>query len=66
MKYYTFEGANGETQIEKEIPADILERMQKMREALVDAVSVFDDELAMKYLDGGDISEDEVKSALRK
>ena len=66
MKYYTFEGANGETQIEREIPADILERMQKMREALVDAVSVFDDELAMKYLDGGDISEDEVKSALRK
>jgi elongation factor G len=36
-----------------------------MREALVDAVSVFDDELAMKYLEGEEISEDELKAALR-
>ena len=37
-----------------------------MREALVDAVSVFDDELAMKYLEGEEISADEIKAALRK
>jgi len=66
MKYYTFEGANGEQQVEHEIPADALEKAKKMREALVDAVSVFDDELAMKYLEGEEISADEIKAALRK
>lgn len=66
MKYYTFEGDNGEEQIEREIPADILEKAQSLRNALIDAVSVFDDELAMNYLDGKDISEEEIKKALRK
>jgi elongation factor G len=65
MKYYTFEGDNGEKQVEHEIPAEVLERAKSMREALVDAVSVFDDELAMKYLEGEDISEEELKAALR-
>lgn len=65
MKYYTFEGANGEQQVEHDIPADVLDRAKKMREALVDAVSVFDDELAMKYLEGEEISEAELKAALR-
>ena len=66
MKYYTFEGANGEQQIEHDIPADVLDKAKSMREALVDAVSIFDDELAMKYLEGEEISETELKAALRK
>lgn len=66
MKYYTFEGDNGEEQVEREIPADILEKANSLRNALIDAVSVFDDELAMNYLDGKEISEEEIKKALRK
>lgn len=65
MKYYTFEGANGEQQVEHDIPADVLDRAKSMREALVDAVSVFDDDLAMKYLEGEEITEEELKAALR-
>ena len=66
MKYYTFEGNNGENQVEHEIPAEVLDRAKTMREALVDAVSIFDDDLAMKYLEGEEIANDEITSALRK
>lgn len=66
MKYYTFEGANGEKQVEHDIPADVLDKAKAMREALIDAVSVFDDDLAMKYLEGEEISNDELRDALRK
>ena len=66
MKYYTFEGPNGENQVEHDIPADVLDKAKTMREELIDAVSLFDDDLAMKYLEGEEISNDEIKSALRK
>ncbi len=66
MKYYTFEGDNGEKQVERDIPADVLAKATSMREELVDAVSVFDDELAMNYLEGNEIGENELKAALRK
>lgn len=66
MKYYTFEGENGADQISHDIPAELLDKAVAMREELVDAVSVFDDDLAMKYLEGEEISMDELKSALRK
>lgn len=66
MKYYTFEGNNGEKQVEHDIPADVVDKAQIMREALIDAVSVFDDELAMKYLEGEEITAEEIRAALRK
>ena len=66
MKYYTFEGPNGENQVEHDIPADVLDKAKSMREELIDAVSLFDDDLAMKYLEGEEISNDEIQSALRK
>jgi elongation factor G len=65
MKYYTFEGENGEKQVEHDIPSEVVARAKTMREALVDAVSIFDDDLAMKYLDEEEISEEELKAALR-
>jgi len=65
MKYYTFEGANGETQVEHEIPADILSVAQAKKETLLDAISLFDDELAEKFLGGEEISEALIKKAIR-
>jgi len=65
MKYYTFEGANGETQLEHEIPADILSVAQSKKETLLDAISLFDDELAEKFLGGEEISEALIKKAIR-
>jgi elongation factor G len=65
MKYYTFEGDNGETQVEHDIPADIMEVAQSKRETLLDAISLFDDELAEKFLAGEEISEALIKKAIR-
>ena len=51
MKSYIFEGANGETITEGEVPADLLEEAQTRREAMLDAVSLFSDELMEAMLD---------------
>jgi elongation factor G len=66
MKYYTFEGDNGETQVAHEIPADIAETVAKYRETMMDAISVFDDEFAEKFLGGEEISEELLLKAMRK
>ncbi|MGB2752340.1 MAG: elongation factor G [Pyrinomonadaceae bacterium] len=48
-----------------DIPADLLEVSKAQREKLVEAVSAIDDDLMMKYLEGEEISEDEIRTALR-
>ena len=49
-----------------EIPADMLEKAQEYRQQLLEAVAESDDELMMKYLDGGDFTEDEINEGIRK
>jgi elongation factor G len=56
-------GAEYET---TEIPSELQETAKEWREKLVEAVSSIDDDLMMKYLEGEEISEDELHSALRK
>lgn len=51
---------------EEEIPADMLDKAKEYREALVEAIAETDDEIMMKYLEGEEISIDELKKALRK
>ena len=51
---------------EEDIPADMLEEAKKYREALVEAIAETDDDLMMKYLEGEEISVDELKKGLRK
>ncbi len=51
---------------EEEIPADMLEEAKKYREALVEAIAETDDDLMMKYLEGEEITVDELKKGLRK
>ena len=48
------------------IPADMLEQAQTYRDQMVEAIAATDDELMMKYLEGEEISVDELKAALRK
>ncbi len=48
-----------------EIPADLLDAAKEAREKLVEAVSAIDDDLMMKYLEGEEVSEDEIRVALR-
>jgi len=49
-----------------DIPADLVEAATAAREKLVEAVSSIDDDLMVKYLEGEEISEAEIRAALRK
>jgi elongation factor G len=49
-----------------DIPAELVDAATEAREKLVEAVSSVDDDLMMKYLEGEEISEDEIRTALRK
>ena len=49
-----------------DIPTDHIEQANEYRESLIEAVSDFDDDIANKYLEGEDISEDELRLAIRK
>jgi elongation factor G len=51
---------------EVDIPADLAERAAEFRLKLVEAAAETTDELMEKYLEGGDLSQDEIKLALRK
>jgi elongation factor G len=48
-----------------EIPAELVDAAKAAREKLVEAVSAIDDDLMMKYLEGEEISQDEIRVALR-
>lgn len=55
------------TQIEEiEIPEDMKELAVEYRAAMVEAIAELDEDLMMKYLDGEEISEEELKTVLRK
>lgn len=49
-----------------EIPADLQADAEVWREKLLDAVASIDDDVAMKYLEGEEVTPDELRAALRK
>ncbi|GHU57419.1 elongation factor G [Clostridia bacterium] len=49
----------------EEVPADLKEKAEKYRDELLEAVSEQDEEIMAKYLDGQDITVDEVKKCIR-
>ena len=51
---------------EEEIPADMLELANEYREKLLDAVSMFDDEIMEMALEGQDIPSEKIRKAIRK
>jgi len=48
------------------IPADMVDLANEYREKLLDAVSMFDDEIMEMYLEGKDIPTDKIRAAIRK
>lgn len=50
---------------EKEIPSDLKGQAEALREKLVEAVSDVDDAIMTKYLDGKEVTADEIKKALQ-
>ena len=65
MKAYHFEGEKGVNVVEGEIPADMQAQAEEYRENMIDAISMFDDELAEKFLGGEEISVELIKKAIR-
>ena len=51
---------------EEEIPADMVEKANEYHAALVEAISEFDDDLMMKFLEGEEPTVEELKKVLRK
>jgi len=66
MKAIYFEGEKGENVVEKEIPADMLEKAKVWREKMVDRIAGEDDILTDKLLGGQDISSEELMTVMRK
>jgi elongation factor G len=56
----------GADYVVEEIPADLVAQAKEFREHLIEKVSEVDDRILEKYLHGQDISEEEIKAAIRK
>ena len=66
MKAHIYKNDEG-TDIEiTDIPADMVDQANEYREILVESVAETDEELMMKYLEGEEITEDELKAGIRK
>ena len=67
MKAITYEETSlGSDFFEGDIPEDLQSTALEYRESLVEAVAEFDDQLLEKFLEGGEIGDDELIAALRK
>ncbi len=66
MKATVYYDALGTDAREEEIPEDMKDMAEEYRVALLEAISDFDDEIMMKYLEGEEISEDTIHAAIRK
>jgi elongation factor G len=65
MKSLIFEGDNGENIVEGEIPADMMDDVEIYREELLDAVSMFNDDVMEAMLEEN-LTEDVLRQAIRE
>jgi len=63
---YWNEADLGATYEARDIPANLIDLCNEWREHLVEAAAEATDELMEKYLEGGDLSEEEIRSGIRK
>lgn len=66
MKAYINEGKDGENVIESEIPADLVDQAKEYRNYLIEKLADIDDAIGEKFLMEEEISQDEIKTAIRK
>ena len=66
MKAVYFEGAKGENVIYKEIPEEYMAQAEEYRAKMLDQAATYDDDLLMKVLEGEEVTEEEIKVAIRK
>ncbi len=66
MKAYMYEDSDGQVIDEEDIPADMLDQAEDFRAQMIEAIVELDDDLTMKYLEGEEITNEELKAVLRK
>ncbi len=66
MKAYIYENDTGTEIDEEDIPADYLEKAEEYRAKMIEAICETDEELMEKYFEGEELTEEELKSGLRK
>ncbi|MBQ3330453.1 MAG: elongation factor G [Ruminococcus sp.] len=66
MTAETYTGPNGEKRETIPIPDDMKDKAQEYHDAMIEAVASTDDALTEKYLEGEELTIDEIKAAIRK
>ena len=66
MKAYVYYDELGQDERIEEIPADMKDKAEEYRQALLEAVAETDEELMEKFFEEGDLTEAEIKKAIRK
>jgi len=66
MKAYEYDGKPEEEPKEIEIPAELKDEAEMRRADLIETVAEYDDEVMEKYLEGEELSVEDIKKAIRK
>lgn len=66
MKAYTYKDYTDKELVESEIPEDMLEKATNYRQHLIEAAVEADDTIMEKYLEGTELTTEEIKTCIRK
>ncbi len=66
MKAWRFEGEMGEEVVKEEIPEELKAEAKEKREEMIERIVTEDEELFEKYMEGEEVSVEELKSVLRE
>jgi len=66
MKAYVYYDEQGKDIRCEEIPKDLKQQAEEYRANMLDMIAEYDEEVMMKYLEGEEVSIDEIKSCIRK
>lgn len=66
MKAYLFRGDKGDDVLIEDVPEDLKDLAQEYHDRMVEQICELDDELTEKFLDGQEVSVEDLKKALRK
>jgi len=66
MKAYTYKDYTDKELVEVDVPEDMKEKAERYRQHLIEAAVEADDAVMEKYLEGTELTEDEIKAVVRK
>ncbi len=66
MVAYFWEDAEGSDMAEDQVPEELRSKADKYRDAMIELIAEYDDEIMEKYLEGIELKTEEIKKAIRK